>query len=53
MTKANGAGNVLSSFKPGDQVQVLLNAQGRVTELRLSNGGRFIRQADGSYTFKK
>lgn len=53
MTKASGAGNVLSSFKPGDQVQVLLNAQGRVTELRLSNGGRFIRQADGSYTFKK
>ena len=53
MTKANGAGNVLSSFKPGDQVQVLLNAQGRVTELRLSNGGHFIRQADGSYTFKK
>ena len=53
MTKASGAGNVLSSFKPGDQVQVLLNAQGRVTELRLSNGGHFIRQADGSYTFKK
>ena len=53
MTKANGAGNVLSSFKPGDQVQVLLNAQGRVTELRLSNGGHFILQADGSYTFKK
>ena len=53
MTKANGAGNALSSFKPGDKVQVTVNAQGRVNELRLSNGGRFIRQADGSYQFKK
>ena len=53
MTKANGAGNALSSFKPGDKVQVTVNAQGRVNELRLSNGGRFIRQADGNYQFKK
>ena len=53
MTKANGAGNALSSFKPGDKVQVTVNAQGRVNELRLSNGARFIRQADGSYQFKK
>jgi opacity associated protein oapA len=53
MTKANGAGNALSSFKPGDKVQVTVNAQGRVNELRLSNGARFVRQADGSYQFKK
>ena len=53
MTKANGVGNALSSFKPGDKVQVSLNPQGRVSELRLSNGARFIRQADGSYQFKK
>lgn len=53
MTKANGAGNALSSFKPGDKVQVTINAQGRVNELRLSNGARFVRQADGSYQFKK
>lgn len=53
MTKANGAGNALSSFKPGDKVQVTVNAQGHVNELRLSNGGRFIRQADGNYQFKK
>ena len=53
MTKANGAGNALSSFKPGDKVQVLVNSQGRVSELRLSNGGKFIRQADGSYQYKK
>ena len=53
MTKANGAGNALSSFKPGDKVQVSVNSQGRVGELRLSNGGKFIRQADGSYQYKK
>ncbi|MDY4594975.1 MAG: opacity-associated protein OapA [[Pasteurella] aerogenes] len=53
MTKANGAGNSLSSFKPGDKVQVSLNSKGRVNELRLSNGARFIRQADGSYQYKK
>ena len=53
MTKANGAGNALSSFKPGDKVQVSVNGQGRVSELRLSNGGKFIRQADVSYQYKK
>ncbi|MBF0751458.1 MULTISPECIES: opacity-associated protein OapA [unclassified Pasteurella] len=53
MTKANGAGNALSSFKPGDKVQVSLNGQGRVSELRLSNGAKFVRQADGSYQFRK
>ena len=53
MTKASGAGNALSSFKPGDKVQVYVNSQGRVSELRLSNGGKFIRQADGSYQYKK
>lgn len=53
MTKANGAGNALSSFKPGDKVQVSLNGQGRVNELRLSNGAKFVRQADGSYQFQK
>ncbi|OOF78541.1 acetylglucosamine transferase [Rodentibacter caecimuris] len=53
MTKANGAGNALSSFKPGDKVQISLNGQGRVSELRLSNGAKFVRQSDGSYQFKK
>ena len=53
MTKASSAGNALSSFKPGDKVQVSVNSQGRVSELRLSNGGKFIRQADGSYQYKK
>ena len=53
MTKASGAGNALSNFKPGDKVQVSVNSQGRVSELRLSNGGKFIRQADGSYQYIK
>lgn len=53
MSKAAGAGNVLSSFKAGDKVAVSVNSQGRVNEMRLSNGARFVRQADGSYEYKK
>lgn len=53
MTRANGAGNVLSSFKPGDKVQVSIQPNGRVGELRLQDGSRFIRQADGSYIYRK
>ena len=53
MSKAAGAGNVLSSFKPGDKVAVSVNSQGRVNEMRLSNGMRFVRQSDGSYEYKK
>lgn len=53
MSKAAGAGNVLSSFKPGDKVVVSVNSQGRVNEMRLSNGMRFVRQSDGSYEYKK
>lgn len=53
MSKAAGAGNVLSSFKPGDKVAVSVNSQGRVNEMHLSNGTRFVRQSDGSYEYKK
>ena len=53
MSKAAGAGNVLSSFKPGDKVTVSVNNQGRVNEMRLSNGARFVRQSDSSYQYKK
>ena len=53
MSKAAGAGNVLSSFKPGDKVAVSVNSQGRVNEMRLSNGTRFVRHSDGSYQYKK
>lgn len=53
MTRANGAGNVLSSFKPGDKVQVSVQSNGRVSELRLQDGSRFIRQSDGNYIYRK
>lgn len=53
MSKAAGAGNVLSRFKSGDKVTVSVNNQGRVNEMRLSNGARFVRQSDGSYQYKK
>ncbi|MDO4430467.1 MAG: opacity-associated protein OapA [Lonepinella koalarum] len=53
MSKANGADNALSNFKPGDKVQVSLNSQGRVASMRLSNGATFTRQADGSYKYSK
>ncbi|WP_424407598.1 opacity-associated protein OapA [Pasteurella sp. PK-2025] len=53
MTKAKGVGNALSSFKAGDKVQISINPQGRVAELRLENGAKFIRQSDGSYLYKK
>lgn len=53
MSKASGANNVLSSFKPGDKVNVRLDKNNRVTEMSLSSGGKFVRQADGSYKFVK
>ncbi|MGC6247345.1 opacity-associated protein OapA [Bisgaard Taxon 45] len=53
MTKATGAGNALSNFKAGDKVHLSVNTQGRVAELRLENGAKFIRQSDGSYIYKK
>lgn len=53
MTKAPGANGVLGRFKPNDKVQVMLNSQGRVEELRLSNGSYFIRQANGTYKYNK
>ncbi|WP_439239018.1 LysM-like peptidoglycan-binding domain-containing protein [Lonepinella sp. BR2919] len=52
MTKANGAGNVLSSFKANDKVQVSVS-QGHVNTMRLSDGSVFTRQADGTYKYKK
>ncbi len=53
MTKAQGANGVLSSFKPGDKVQISLNSQGKVSQLRLTNGGTFTRQSDGTYKYQK
>lgn len=53
MTKAKGANKALSNFKAGDKVIVSLNNKGNVVELQLQNGGKFIRQQDGSYIYKK
>lgn len=53
MTKASGANKVLSSFKPGDKVTVQLDEHNRVAVMSLNSGGRFIRQTNGSYIFKK
>ncbi|MDH2926194.1 LysM-like peptidoglycan-binding domain-containing protein [Lonepinella koalarum] len=52
MTKANGAGNVLSSFKANDKVQVSVS-QGHVNTMRLPDGSVFTRQADGTYKYTK
>lgn len=53
MSKATGANNVLSSLKVGDSVNVRLDSNNRVVEMRLSSGGTFTRQANGTYSFKK
>lgn len=53
MSKAKGAETALSNFKAGDKVQVSVNSEGRVNSMRLSNGGTFTRQADGSYKYSK
>lgn len=53
MNRASGAENVLSSFKPGEKVQVSVNSQGRVNTMRLPNGSTFVRQTDGSYKYNK
>lgn len=52
MTKAKGQNGVLDRFSPGDSVQVKLDNNRRVIELRLKNGKTFIRQANGSYIYR-
>ncbi|WP_373767501.1 LysM-like peptidoglycan-binding domain-containing protein [Glaesserella sp.] len=49
MSKTN---NVVSRLKEGEKVTVRLDKNNRVTELTIGSGGKFVRQADGSYTFK-
>lgn len=49
MSKVN---NVVSNLKIGEQVTVKLDKNNRVVEMSLSSGGKFVRQANGSYTFK-
>ncbi|HGO5815384.1 TPA: LysM-like peptidoglycan-binding domain-containing protein [Mannheimia haemolytica] len=49
MSKVNG---VVSNLKVGERVTVRLDKNNRVVEMSIGSGGKFIRQANGSYTFK-
>ncbi|MDH2997063.1 hypothetical protein A1D22_05130 [Pasteurellaceae bacterium LFhippo2] len=50
MSKVN---NVVSNLKVGEKVTVRLDSNNRVAEMRIGSGGKFTRQANGSYTFSK
>ncbi|QIM61871.1 hypothetical protein A1D29_00250 [Pasteurellaceae bacterium Orientalotternb1] len=49
MSKANG---VVSQLKAGEKVTVRLDKDNRVTEMSIGSGGKFIRQANGTYIYK-
>lgn len=49
MSKANG---IVSQLKAGEKVTVRLDKDNRVTEMSIGSGGKFIRQANGSYIYK-
>ncbi|MEG9490827.1 LysM-like peptidoglycan-binding domain-containing protein [Mannheimia indoligenes] len=49
MSKVN---NVVSNLKVGERVTVHLDKNNRVVEMSIGSGGKFTRQANGSYTFK-
>lgn len=49
MSKTN---NIVSNLKAGDKVTVKMSG-GKVAEMSISSGGKFIRQADGSYRYVK
>lgn len=49
MSKTN---NIVSNLKVGERVTVRLDKNNRVIEMSIGSGGKFTRQANGSYTFK-
>lgn len=49
MSKVNG---IVSNLKVGEKVTVRLDKDNRVTEMSIGSGGKFIRQANGSYIYK-
>ena len=49
MSKVN---NIVSNLKVGEKIIVQLDKNNRVTEMKIGSGGRFIRQANGSYIYK-
>lgn len=48
----NKTNNAVSNLKAGDKVTVKMSG-GKVAEMSISSGGKFIRQADGSYRYSK
>lgn len=48
----NKANNVVSNLKANEKVTVRLDKNNRVVEMIIGSGGKFTRQADGSYRFK-
>lgn len=49
MSKTN---KIVSNLKVGERVSVRLDKNNRVVEMSIGSGGKFTRQADGSYSFK-
>ena len=49
MSKVN---SVVSNLKVNEKVTVRLDKNNRVVEMSIGSGGKFTRQADGSYRFK-
>ncbi|MDG6881772.1 Opacity-associated protein A LysM-like domain [Phocoenobacter uteri] len=52
MTKAKGASRVFRHLNQGDKVVLHLDNHNRVTSMSVK-GGRFIRQSNGTYIYKK
>lgn len=48
----NRANKILSNLKAGEKLTVKLDKNNHVAEMSLSSGGRFIRQANGTYLYK-
>lgn len=49
MSRANG---IVSNLKVNEKITVRLDKNNRVVEMSIGSGGRFTRQADGSYRFQ-
>lgn len=49
MSKVN---NIVSNLKAGEKITVYLDKDDRVVEMIIGSGGRFIRQANGTYIYK-
>lgn len=48
----NKVNSVISNLKANEKVSVRLDQNNRVVEMSIGSGGKFTRQADGSYRFK-